>query len=338
MPTCGDCKFGVTGHCQDINPHAKGEPFGFSVRPSDIACSPTLRDSYGYDKGERGFTPKEDPAKTIVVQTLGQLLKKKLDNTEQPKKSCGTCEKRKDDGKCYQSPSGLEVKPDWGGGCPHHIKKPVEVAKKTTCEDCRYFNGKGRECSDPHRSHFANNLEIKCRDFAVKIMATNLCSEISIEVKPEAVQTTTKETSTMTNAIIRLADSQFNKDVIDFGGLNLDLKEALTELQDQDRKTAARDAAKQILEVIKGADEQIESQVGEIQRARRLEAAAKKRILEIRKAKAYGLATNNFVPLAVKTGSLWQVNVENKELLEIDESKLPEGWDKKPEAATPAAQ
>lgn len=172
-----------------------------------------------------------------------------------------------------------------------------------------------------------------CKTFNRK--PAELCPEVADDFNPYVVNNqVNKETGTMSNAtsIIRLADSQFNKEVTDFGGLQLDLKDALVKLQNEERQAAATAAAKEVLSVINDANEHIEFQVGQIQTFRRNIDTAKKDISEINKAKAFGLATNNFVPLAVRLGRVQEYSVTNKDLLKIDESKLPEGWDKKPEA------
>lgn len=135
----------------------------------------------------------------------------------------------------------------------------------------------------------------------------------------------------MSNAIIRLADSQLSKQIEDFGGLQLDIREALEEMQKEEQKTAALQAAKEVMQVLKAANNHIEVAVLTIRDARKTEQRAKERITALNKAKAYGKATNNFVPLLVLLGKISEYDVENKELLKIDESKLPEGWDKKGE-------
>jgi hypothetical protein len=139
-----------------------------------------------------------------------------------------------------------------------------------------------------------------------------------------------KETNNMSNAIIRLADSQLSKEVEDFGGLQVDLRDALTKLQAEERQTAAANAAREVMSLINDANEHIEYQVREIRSCRNFVENAKKDISAINKARAYGLKTNNFVPLAVHLGKILPNQVEDKSLLEIDESKLPEDWDKKP--------
>jgi hypothetical protein len=135
------------------------------------------------------------------------------------------------------------------------------------------------------------------------------------------VPTTKKEETTMSNAIIRLADSQFTKEVADFGGLNVDLREALQDMQAAQKKEAAIAAAKEVMGVLNAAEIVIEENVSEIRSARNTVEAAKTRIADINRAKAYGLETNNFVPLGILVGHVGSHRVENKELL-----KVPTDW------------
>jgi hypothetical protein len=125
----------------------------------------------------------------------------------------------------------------------------------------------------------------------------------------------------MSNAIIRLADSQFTKEVADFGGLNVDLREALQDMQAAQKKEAAIAAAKEVMGVLNAAEIVIEENVSEIRSARNTVEAAKTRIADINRAKAYGLETNNFVPLGILVGHVGSHRVENKELL-----KVPTDW------------
>lgn len=147
--------------------------------------------------------------------------------------------------------------------------------------------------------------------------------------KPYYSYSKKEETKTMSNAIIKLADSQFTKEIADFGGLNVDLREALQDMQAQQKKDAAIAAAKEVMGVLNRAEQSIEANVEEIRRARKAEANAKAHIEKINRAKAYGLATNNFVPLAVELGLVNEYNVENKDLLKIDDSKIPKATDGK---------
>jgi hypothetical protein len=164
-----------------------------------------------------------------------------------------------------------------------------------------------------------------------KLLKEKLYGETShhpYRVVAEAFESETlhnKETGIMSNAIIRLADSQLNKQIEDFGGLSLDIKDALADLQAQERKESAQAAAKEIVEVLKLANSQIEYQVGFIREARRQEEAAKKKIEAVNRAKAYGLETNNFVPLGVVVGTVYPHQVHNKDLIEV-----PKDWAPKP--------
>jgi hypothetical protein len=304
---------------------------------------------------------KFTPLKLLLGENLNAVNKEK-----QAMPTCGEC-KNRIIGFCQdEHPDGrkmfMKVEPQ------ELACKSVEFGWKgftpltpRNCSTCGYFKGENQPCGWNRLAEIRvqSHMGSKCKhhkpkgqtrddfSFAMKVSDPSFGTGRGVWSREEAefqadqfINAGNKETSNMTtsNAIIRLADSQLNQEIVDFGGLNVDLANALTEMQAEDRKAAAKDAAKQILDVIKAADQHIEYQVGEIQRHRRQEAAAKKDISEINKAKAYGLATNNFVPLGVLTGSINAHNVLNKDLLKIDESKLPAGWDKKPEAKTAAAQ
>jgi hypothetical protein len=147
-----------------------------------------------------------------------------------------------------------------------------------------------------------------------------------------SISTTEHEVMNQANAIISLADSTLENEVEDFNGLQEDIKAALGDLQIAERKSIAEKAAKDIMSTIVLANNQIGQQVTNIRSYRKYVADAQTKIAEIKKAKAYGKATNNFVPLAILLGTISEHSVDNKELLKIDESKLPEGWDAKAEA------
>lgn len=132
-------------------------------------------------------------------------------------------------------------------------------------------------------------------------------------------------------SIIRLADTQLNQDVEDFGGVKIDLKEALVQLQAQEKDEATLAAAKDVLSIIKAANVNIEDAVARIRSYQTSIKATKDGIRQLNRAKAYGIATSNFVPLAIHIGALKEYEVDNKELLVIDDSLLPANWDKKPE-------
>lgn len=265
--------------------HTDGYTANFKVSPSDEACTEESGTGWG------GYEPR---TKSIEVRSLGQLLKEKIDTASK---------------------------------------------EETTCLDCVHFKGVNKDCDNLGGS-IAIVLELKCGDFKRKDKVGQVLKEVidsrSREVNEEMkavnafkatyyVSTPKKEEETMSNtAIIRLADSQLNKEIEDFGGLSLDIREALTNLQAEERKQSAQDAAKVVMQYLKDASDRIEDNVDSIRSARRQEEAAKKSIDRINRAKAYGLETNNFVPLGVMLGRIYEHNVDNKDLL-----KIPEGWEPK---------
>ena len=324
MPTCGDCKFGVTGRCQDTKP-STGKPWDMIVRSTSYACSTRRSDSEEYADGERGFTPKEEPDKQQAITTLGQLLKKKLDLT----KKCGTCDKFKSPGEPCGEMYEMQGK--------QHAYRPADPA----FGPCQNGWVEKKIRLRPPQLVLKSNL---CQEIVMPMDSSGSMTQIAKAFllpetkqyqpyKPDSTTTTKKETSIMSNAIIRLADSQLNKQIEDFGGLSLDIRGALNELQDAERKESAKQAAQEIVSLLKVASASVEFQVKEIRRARRLEESAKKSIAELARAKAYGLETNNFIPLGVLLGHVYEHNVENKDLL-----KVPADWQpKKAEVATEAA-
>lgn len=315
MP-CGDCKkFKGPGVA------CGGKYLDHRFTPVSAKVGPCMND----------FEQKENEPVT-AVPNLGQLLKEKLDAKKQ---SCSKCD-RLVGGHC-PSASGsflLEIKqPEvMGGSCKLYLAKKIESTDSK---------------SRPYQLHLhllpVEDL-IPCNDYTVIVSREGVQFEytdgtpITDQVKVEylkkrhfrpgkticnklEVPTTKKEETTMSNAIIRLADSQFTKEVADFGGLNVDLREALQDMQAAQKKEAAIAAAKEVMGVLNAAEIVIEENVSEIRSARNTVEAAKTRIADINRAKAYGLETNNFVPLGILVGHVGSHRVENKELL-----KVPTDW------------
>ena len=129
-----------------------------------------------------------------------------------------------------------------------------------------------------------------------------------------------KETSNM-NAIIRLADSQLNKELVQFGALPIDIRTALVDLQDKAKKEAAQASAQEVMNLLTLASKKVEAKVNDIRCYRKAVETMKDDLAAIGRAKAYGLESSNFVPLAVLLGQLSASNVENKDL-----TKVPEDW------------
>lgn len=348
MPTCGECAKNVGGNCKDTN--TNGLKSNLPVSDDDESCTPG-------SAGWEGFKPRA----VIEVKPVGQFLKEKIDEVEKKQvRNCGTCQKFKGPneacGQTYDNglrmvkytPAAEIVGPCMEGYAPkvnltnpeQLVSEKVQEAKgMTTCFDCDLFSGKGSRCKDG--IHVANNLQFKCDDFKHKSPFSILVAQYESSpyqfagevLKPAYIKTTPqkKETSTMSNAIIRLADSQLNKQIEDFGGLSLDIKDALADLQAQERKESAQAAAKEIVDVLKLSNIQIEYQVGFIRDARRQEEAAKKKIEAVNRAKAYGLETNNFIPLGILVGEIYPHHVHNKDLIEV-----PKDWQPKAKAEVAA--
>lgn len=114
-----------------------------------------------------------------------------------------------------------------------------------------------------------------------------------------------------------------------------DIKQALATLRAEERAESAKKAARLIVEVYKGCDEQIKINVDMIRRARRAEAAAKAKIEKLNRAKAYGEETNNYLPLATETGNLSVGTVRD---IDIDIFNVPVGWVSKKESKISTAK
>lgn len=152
------------------------------------------------------------------------------------------------------------------------------------------------------------------------------------DVRAHYKQTTTKKETSNMHAIIRLADSQLNKQIEDFGGLSLDIREALEGMQAEEKKQAAATAAREVMTLLKAGQLVITENVNSINIARRQEKAAKDRIESINRATAYGKETSNFVPLGILTGHLYAHHIENEALRTV-----PKDWEPKPAEGQPVA-
>lgn len=133
--------------------------------------------------------------------------------------------------------------------------------------------------------------------------------------------------------LVLLADTSARQVYQDLGVAmeGTDFAIELKELQDEDNKERRKNAAKEVLKLFKAKQETVQREVRNIRDYRRQEAAAKARLEQLNRAEAYGKETNNFLPLALMTGSLgigWRAgsDVETR-LLEV-----PKDWVPKPAA------
>lgn len=162
------------------------------------------------------------------------------------------------------------------------------------------------------------------------IRSSNLCKEIVLPTASykashtQEVPTHLSKEKSMSKAIINLADSNLSKELEQFGLLQPDVQAALAEAQAEARKTSAKAAATEIMHLLKTHDTLVEHHVQEIRRARQMEKDAKEAIAKLNKARDYGLATSNFVPLGLETSQIWASDLtqDQQHLKQIDESKI----------------
>lgn len=111
------------------------------------------------------------------------------------------------------------------------------------------------------------------------------------------------------------------------------IKQALAEAQADEMKSAAKEAAGEIIKLIKAANTAIELNVTNIRSARKTIDSAKAKIDEIARAREYALETNNWFPLIMLVSDL---SFHEKMSLKEDDvvTKVPENW--KPKTATSA--
>ena len=106
------------------------------------------------------------------------------------------------------------------------------------------------------------------------------------------------------STIVRLADSNVEQAVTDFGGMgvNADLAAALR-VEATERKTAVvKAAANEILNLSQNADGFIANQAQAKQALMEQIAGIEKVCAGVARARQYGAATNNFLPLAAAIG------------------------------------
>lgn len=107
------------------------------------------------------------------------------------------------------------------------------------------------------------------------------------------------------NLIGQLADKQLNQELAEAGISNFlpaEMKAALEEELALERENATRNAAREIYNLLKAAESVQVQHLGTVREARRLERQAKNALVQINRAKEYGLETQNFLPLLALMG------------------------------------
>lgn len=139
------------------------------------------------------------------------------------------------------------------------------------------------------------------------------------------------------NSLIKLADKSYAEEVASHGGsLPTLLQEALQEQLKAREKDAANQAASEIIALLGNAEQAVENQVKSIRRSRELIAQSKVQLDKIARAKAYGLATSNFLPLVHVLG----LSYHSEEHFDVKLLHVPADWvdpnAKAPEGEAPA--
>lgn len=115
------------------------------------------------------------------------------------------------------------------------------------------------------------------------------------------------------------------------------IKAALVEAQADELKNAAKQAAGEIIKLMKSANEKIETHVNAIRDARKQIDRSKDRIEKIARARDYALETNNWFPLIMLTESM-----SSSQMYSLKEDgvalEVPDNWVSKTAASAPAAK
>ena len=122
------------------------------------------------------------------------------------------------------------------------------------------------------------------------------------------------------NTLIALASADIQAENEKYGALPISIKEALTHKMEERSKKVAMDAADNIIELLDRHEKAIQLNVTSLRELRRREKLIKDELIKAERAKAYGMATNNWVPLYVAVTGLSIGNVD-KSLLEV-----PSDW------------
>ena len=105
------------------------------------------------------------------------------------------------------------------------------------------------------------------------------------------------------NVLVQLAGAEIHDEYSsNLSSMPVELKQALQEQREAERKALYAEAAKLIMGVFKRTEEKIAQEVQDIREARQREAKAKGRIADIERAKQYAEETNNYLPLALFCG------------------------------------
>lgn len=129
--------------------------------------------------------------------------------------------------------------------------------------------------------------------------------------------------SNLATVLLALAGSSTQDDLTTYESLPTNIREALKEQLKDEQVAAAKSAANEIVKLFKASEKVVENNVAFIREHRRLIDQAKDTLVQLARAKAYGIATSNFLPLAAALGAV-AAGYGNPEV--TAKMKVPADW------------
>ncbi len=120
--------------------------------------------------------------------------------------------------------------------------------------------------------------------------------------------------------LLALAGGIKKDDLSRFDQLPSELQAALQEEQTEERKQAAKRAAREVMDLLKQSDNTSAALVTDIRRMRKAIDSHKANLERLNRTKAYGLKTNNFLPLADELGLIG--SFQRREIMATDPDLL----------------
>lgn len=129
-----------------------------------------------------------------------------------------------------------------------------------------------------------------------------------------ATTTFNRAPSVSINALVALADTTTGQEIKKEFNIDLiapDIRTALAELQAEEKKNAARAAAKEIMTLIQMTEQVKLGEIQKIRNARSIVEYSKQKLAAIEEATAYATSSNNYLPLCVALGvPVGQMNIK----------------------------
>ena len=118
--------------------------------------------------------------------------------------------------------------------------------------------------------------------------------------------------------------------------VNSEFSSALKEMQEEDRKKAMKNAAKEVIDLLKHTKSSTDQLVAEIRCVRQREKKLLGAVKQIQLAREYGAETSNYIPLLVALQYDSPRNQANLQVEFGEKAYIPENW--KPTSAKPTTR